>query len=148
MVERNSSNILIERNGLLNDMAELSFKDALTEVNEKLGKERRKGKRLALLSAKSWLLRNRLKSAIHDPYIYSINEVENTAIFTETDDEDDDALSDLFDAPDKDVESLVSITILKNTTLNGHKVLKGSIVEVTRENAEKLTEDGKATIIT
>jgi len=37
---------------------------------------------------------------------------------------------------------------LKNTSINGHKVLKGSVVSVTEENANKLLNDGKALLKT
>jgi hypothetical protein len=113
-------------------------------------KEKNKGKRLALLSAKSWVLRNKLYSALHDPYIYSINEVENTDIFDEVDSEGESALDSLFDddeASEVDEDS-IDVKILKNTSINGHKVLKGSVVSVTEENAQKLISDGKAELKT
>ena len=83
MTEDINSGIHSARNRILQDYAELSFQDALESINQDLMKEKNKGKRLALLSAKSWVLRNKLYSALHDPYIYSINEVENTDIFDE-----------------------------------------------------------------
>jgi len=113
-------------------------------------KEKNKGKRLALLSAKSWVLRNKLYSALHDPYIYSINEVENTDIFDEVDSEGESALDSLFDddeAPEVEEDS-IDVKILKNTSINGNKVLKGSLVSVTEENAQKLISDGKAELKT
>ena len=113
-------------------------------------KEKNKGKRLALLSAKSWVLRNKLYSALHDPYIYSINEVENTDIFDEVDSEGESALDSLFDdneAPEVEEDS-IDVKILKNTSINGNKVLKGSVVSVTEENAQKLISDGKAELKT
>jgi hypothetical protein len=123
----------------------------LSDVEEQLKKEKVKANRLALLSAKSWLLRNKLYSALHDPYIYSINEVENTDIFDDIEEEDDDsALDGLFgDDNDVDVDDVVTdetvdVVITKNTTLNGHKVKKDAVVSVTPENAEKLISDGKA----
>ena len=142
--------IEIARNKILSGMADLNFQDALSDVEEQLKKEKVKAKRLALLSAKSWLLRNKLYSALHDPYIYSINEVENTDIFDDIEEEDDSALDSLFgDDSDLDVDDgvtdeTVDVVITKNTTLNGHKVKKDTIVSVTPENADKLISDGKA----
>ena len=146
MNEDINSGIHSARNRILQDYAELSFQDALESINQDLMKEKNKGKRLALLSAKSWVLRNKLYSALHDPYIYSINEVENTDIFDEVDSEGESALDSLFDddeAPEVEEDS-VDVKILKNTSINGHKVLKGSVVSVTEENAQKLVSDGKA----
>ena len=146
MNEDINSGIHSARNRILQEYAELSFQDALESINQDLMKEKNKGKRLALLSAKSWVLRNKLYSALHDPYIYSINEVENTDIFDEVDSEGESALDSLFDddeAPEVEEDS-IDVKILKNTSINGHKVLKGSVVSVTEENAQKLISDGKA----
>ena len=145
MTDEPVSTIEIARNKILSGMADLNFHDALSEVEEQLKKEKVKANRLALLSAKSWLLRNKLYSALHDPYIYSINEVENTDIFDDIEEEDDSALDSLFgDDNDVDVDETVDVVITKNTTLNGHKVKKDAVVSVTPENADKLISDGKA----
>ena len=150
MTEEINSGIHSARNRILQDYAELSFQDALESINQDLMKEKNKGKRLALLSAKSWVLRNKLYSALHDPYIYSLNEVENTDIFDEVDAESASALDSLFDDDDASevIEQTVDVKILKNTSINGHKVLKGSVVSVTEENAQKLVSDGKAELKT
>ena len=150
MNEDINSGIHSARNRILQDYAELSFQDALESINQDLIKEKNKGKRLALLSAKSWVLRNKLYSALHDPYIYSLNEVENTDIFDDLDTEGESAIDGLFDddeAPDV-IEQTVDVEILKNTSINGHKVLKGAVVSVTEENANKLINDGKARLTT
>ena len=150
MNEDINSGIHSARNRILQEYADLSFQDALESINQDLVKEKNKGKRLALLSAKSWVLRNKLYSALHDPYIYSINEVENTDIFDDLDTEGESAIDGLFDddeAPDV-IEQTVDVEILKNTSINGHKVLKGSVVSVTEENANKLLKDGKAQLKT
>ena len=150
MTEDINSGIHSARNRILQDYAELSFQDALESINQDLMKEKNKGKRLALLSAKSWVLRNKLYSALHDPYIYSINEVENTDIFDEVDIEGESALDSLFDddeASEVDEDS-IDVKILKNTSINGNKFLKGSLVSVTEENAQNLISDGKAELKT
>jgi hypothetical protein len=149
MTDDINSGIHSARNRILQGNAELSFQDALENINQELMKEKNKGKRLALLSAKSWVLRNKLYSALHDPYIYSLNEVENTDIFDEVETESESALDSLFDdeAPVM-AEQSVDVKILKNTSINGHKVLKGSVVSVTEENAQKLLNDGKAELKT
>jgi hypothetical protein len=146
MTDDINSGIHSARNRILQGNAELSFQDALENINQELMKEKNKGKRLALLSAKSWVLRNKLYSALHDPYIYSLNEVENTDIFDDLDTEGESAIDGLFDddeAPDV-TEQTIDVEILKNTSINGHKVLKGAVVSVTEENATKLVNDGKA----
>ena len=150
MTDEPVSTIEIARNKILSSMADLNFQDALSEVEGQLNKEKVKSNRLALLSAKSWLLRNKLYTVLHDPYIYSINEVENTDIFDDIEVEDDSALDSLFgDDSDSDSDAVVTdetidVVITKNTTLNGHKVKKDAVVSVTQENADKLIKDGKA----
>ena len=150
MTDDINSGIHSARNRILQDYAELSFQDALESIKQDLMEEKNKGKRLALLSAKSWVLRNKLYSALHDPYIYSINEVENTDIFDEVDSEGVSALDSLFDGDEASEvdEDSIDVKILKNTSINGHKVLKGSVVSVTEENAQKLISDGKAELKT
>ena len=131
-----------DRNRILGKYAEHSFSAALDEVNESLKTEKKHGEKLALLSAKSWILRNKLYASIHDPYIYTLNEVENTDVFDELEDQDQTAIDSLFD--DETPEVMVEITMVKNATINGKKLVKDTILEVTEENANKLIEDGKA----
>ena len=131
-----------DRNRILGKYAEHSFSAALDEVNESLKVEKNHAEKLALLSAKSWILRNKLYASIHDPYIYTLNEVENTDVFDELEDQDQTAIDSLFD--DETPEVMVEITMVKNATINGKKLVKDTILEVTEENANKLIEDGKA----
>lgn len=147
MSDENQSSVNIARNKILQEMGELSFQDALSDVNERLIKEKKKHTRLALLSAKSWILRNKLHSALHDPYIYSISEVENTDIFEDYEEAEDSAIDNLFDDDVENSIEDVKIEILKNTSINGHKVLKGTVVTVTSEQADKLAAEGKAKIV-
>jgi hypothetical protein len=147
MSDESQSSVNIARNKILQEMGELSFQDALSDVNERLIKEKKKHTRLALLSAKSWILRNKLHSALHDPYIYSISEVENTDIFEDYEEAEDSAIDNLFDDDVEHYVEDVKIEILKNTSINGHKVLKGTVVTVNSEQADKLAAEGKAKIV-
>ena len=147
MSDESQSSVNIARNKILQEMGELSFQDALSDVNERLIMEKKKHTRLALLSAKSWILRNKLHSALHDPYIYSISEVENTDIFEDYEEAEDSAIDNLFDDDVENSVEDVKIEILKNTSINGHKVLKGTVVTATSEQADKLAAEGKAKIV-
>ena len=147
MSDESQSSVNIARNKILQEMGELSFQDALSDVNERLIMEKKKHTRLALLSAKSWILRNKLHSALHDPYIYSISEVENTDIFEDYEEAEDSAIDNLFDDDVEHSVEDVKIEILKNTSINGHRVSKGTVVTVTSEQADKLATQGKAKII-
>ena len=144
MAEQETSKLHKDRNKILMQYAEQSFSEALDEINTSLKSEKNHGKKLALLSAKSWVLRNKLYASLHDPYIYTLSEIENTDVFDDMDDDDQTAIDSLFDeeAPEK----MVEVTILKSTTINGKKLAKDTILEVTEENAAKLVDDGKAKI--
>ena len=131
-----------ERNKILVRFADHSFSSALDEINSELNLEKNHSKKLALLSAKSWVLRNKLHASLHDPYIYSLNEVENTDVFDDIDDENQTAIDNLFDDDVK--ETMVEVIMLKNATLNGTKLVKDTILSVTEENSKKLIDDGKA----
>ena len=144
MVEEDTPKLHKDRNKILMQYADQSFSSALDEINASLKSEKNHSKKLALLSAKSWVLRNKLYASIHDPYIYTLNEIENTDVFDDMDDEDQSAIDNLFD--DEAPEKMVEVIILKSTTLNGKKLVKDTILEVTEENATKLVDDGKAKI--
>ena len=144
MGEEDTSKLHKDRNKILMQYADQSFSSALDEINASLKSEKNHSKKLALLSAKSWVLRNKLYASIHDPYIYTLNEIENTDVFDDMDDEDQSAIDNLFD--DEAPEKMVEVTILKSVTLNGKKLIKDTILEVTEENASKLVDDGKAKI--
>ena len=143
MEEESNSQLHKDRNKVLVKFADHSFSSALDEINFELNAEKNHSKKLALLSAKSWVLRNKLYATLHDPYIYSLNEVENTDIFDGADDENETAIDNLFDDDEKN-DGMVEVVMLKNTTLNGTKLVKETTLSVTEESAKKLIADGKA----
>ena len=138
-----SAGIDFDRNQILQEFAESSFEQALEEVSLRLTTEKNSRKRLALLAAKSWLLRHKITTALHDPYIYSINEVENTDVFDDLEDDEDTEIDKLFD-DEPTSEELVEVQITKNTSIDGSKLAKGVIAKVTRANADKLISEDKA----
>lgn len=138
-----SSGIDFDRNQILQEFAESSFEQALEEVSLRLTTEKNSRKRLALLAAKSWLLRHKITTALHDPYIYSINEVENTDVFDDLEDDEDTEIDKLFD-DEPTSEELIEVQITKNTSIDGSKLAKGVIAKVTRANADKLISEDKA----
>ena len=143
MEEESNSQLHKDRNKVLVKFADHSFSSALDEINSELNTEKNHSKKLALLSAKSWVLRNKLYATLHDPYIYSLNEVENTDIFDGADDENETAIDNLFNDDEKN-DGMVEVVMLKNTTLNGTKLVKETTLSVTEESANKLIADGKA----
>ena len=144
-----SPTMLKARNKILVEYADLSFSDALDEVKLSLKSEKNNSTRLALLAAKSWIIRNKVYAMMHEPFVYSLNELENTKIFSEADEDDDDVGVDgLFDDDDDDdddnTDGTVEVSILKATTHKGVKFMKDMLIKVSQEDADKLVSEKKA----
>jgi hypothetical protein len=145
-----SLEMLQARNAILIEFGDYSFDQALDEVKNSLLSEKNNATRLALLSAKSWIIRNKVYAMMHEPFVYALNELENTNIFSDTDDDDTSTsgLSGLFDDDDDDDDGDgdgdVQVTVTKTTTLNGVKLIKDMVVSVKKDDAEKLVLDKKA----
>ena len=88
-------------------------------------------------------MRHKIKTALHDPYIYSINEVEDTDVFDDLEHDEDNEIDKLFDDQPTS-EKLIEVQITKNTSIDGSKLAKGVVAKVTRPNADKLISEGKA----
>ena len=140
------------RNAILVKYADETFDHALNEVKFELKSENNSSKRLALLAAKSWIIRNKVHAMINEPFVYSLNELEGTNnIFLGDDEEDTGAgLDGLFDDDDDDDHDgdgdgdEVEVSIMKSTTLNGVKLVKDMILKVSKVDADKLVSDKKA----
>ena len=145
-----SPTMLKARNKILIEYADLSFSDALDEVTLSLKSEKDNSTRLALLAAKSWIIRNKVYAMMNEPFVYSLNELENTKIFSEAEDDDDVGVDGLFDDDDDDddyTDGNVEVSILKATTHNGVKFMKDMLIKVSQEDADKLVSEKKATYI-
>jgi hypothetical protein len=139
------------RNEILNQYSDSSFDEALDGVKSSLKTENDMASRLALLAAKSWIIRNKVHVLVNEPFTYSLSELEGTNIFSENEDEDEDTVDGLFDDDDDEGEDKnggnsgkVKIVIIKATTLNGDKLLKDATIEVSKDDAEKLILEKKA----
>jgi len=87
-------------------------------------------------------LRKKLYATLHDPYISALSEVEDEDIFDGLDDEDLNEYDSLFD--DSEPEPKVEILLLKQTTVEGKKIAKDTIVELSQKAAEELIQKGNA----
>ena len=137
------------RNKILVQYTDSSFDEALDGVKNSLKTEKDTTSRLALLAAKSWIIRAKVHVIVNEPYTFSLGEMEGTDIFSGNDDEDDDdddTVGGLFDDDDDDqgAGDTVEVVITKTTTLNGGKLLKNKVVEVGKKDAEKLVSENKA----
>tara|TARA_B100001063_G_C16589674_1_gene464987 strand:+ start:266 stop:721 length:456 start_codon:yes stop_codon:yes gene_type:complete len=137
---------LADRNETLVKYANFSFKEALSGVNEELKTEKDLNKRLGLLAAKSWILRKKLYVTLHDPYISALSEIEDTDIFDGLDDEDYNEFDSLFDEGPSEVK--VEVLMLKQTTVDGKKIAKDTIMELSDKEADKLVKAGNAKLNT
>jgi len=137
------------RNKILVQYSDSTFDEALDGVKSSLKTENDMPSRLALLAAKSWIIRNKVHVLMNEPFTYSLSEMEGTNIFSENEDEDEDTVGGLFDDDEDDDENQgnsekVKIVIIKATTLNGDKLLKDAAMEVDKDDAEKLISEKKA----
>ena len=147
-----SPNMLKARNEILVKIGDYTFEKALEEVKSLLKNEKNTSTRLALLAAKSWIIRNKVYAMVHEPFVYSLDELENTNIFSNEDDGDaDGGLDGLFDDDDSDNDGdgdgdgdEVEVSIIKSTTLNGVKLKKDMIIKASQDDAEKLVSENKA----
>ena len=133
---------LADRNETLVKYANFSFSAALEEVKSELKVEKDFHKRLGLLAAKSWILRKKLYVALHDPYISALSEIEDTDIFDGLDEDDYNDYDSLFDEDTPEVK--IEILILKETTIDGKKIAKDTIVEMEEKEAKNLIKAGNA----
>ena len=141
------------RNDILKHYGDFTFEQALGEVNTSLKTEKNAGERLVLLAAKSWIIRNKVHVLMNEPFVYTMNELENTDVFSDiVDDDDGDGLDGLFDdneeeeeeEEDNDKEEKVQISFIKSTTRAGVKYAKDMIAEVSKKDAEELVSKKKA----
>ena len=168
------------RNKIIGEFLDFTFDEALIKVNEKLENQTVFSNRLTLLAARSWLIRKKVYALMHEPFAFSIGDLENLDISaTIVDDEEDSLASSLFDDDDDDdVEVIVKeakkstkketkgsatksakqtdstdgpqtikISIIKNLTLNGVKLVKDMELEVSSAEAGKLVAENKARIV-
>lgn len=141
------------RNDILKHYGDFTFEQALGEVNTSLKTEKNVGERLVLLAAKSWIIRNKVHVLMNEPFVYTMNELENTDVFSDiVDDDDGDGLDGLFDDEEEeeeeeeenDKEEKVQISFIKSTTRAGVKYAKDMIAEVSKKDAEELVSKKKA----
>jgi hypothetical protein len=134
-----------ERNKILNQYSDFSFDEALDEVKSSLKTEKNTATRLVLLAVKSWIIKNKVHVLVNEPFTFSLGEMEGTNVFTANDDEDpDDTVDGLFDDYNDNASDDVEIVITKTTSLNGDKLLKNAVLEVSKDDAKKLVSENKA----
>jgi len=139
MAQGNNRKLPLTRDMILRELGDETFNNAIKIVDEKIKNEKVAANRLALLSAKSWILRNKLYCALHDPFTTTLDEIEDESIFSDEFEDEQNGFDMLFD-------DTVKIQILKDITLDGNKIAKGTAVTVSRNNANKLIENKKAEI--
>ena len=170
------------RNKIIGEFLDFTFDEALTQVDGKLEVEAEFSNRLPLLAARSWLIRKKVHALMHEPFVFSIGDLENLDISPTIVEEDENSLaSSLFDdddddddeeevivketkkaakketkkntaknskpAVDTDEPQTMKIAIIKNMTLNGVKLVKDMVLEVSSADAGKLVAENKARIV-
>ena len=129
------------RNDILKHYGDFTFEQALGEVNTSLKTEKNAGERLVLLAAKSWIIRNKVHVLMNEPFVYTMNELENTDVFSDIVDDDEEEEEE---EEENDKEEKVQISFIKSTTRAGVKYAKDMIAEVSKKDAEELVSKKKA----
>ena len=134
------------RNEILVKFGDYTFDHALDEAKSLLENEKNSSTRLALLAAKSWIIRNKVYAMMNEPFVYSLNELENTNIFSGSEEDSGGGLDGLFDDDDDDdaVDENVEVSIIKAITRGGVKIAKDMVIKVSKGDAEKLISEKKA----
>ena len=138
-----SPTMLKARNEILVKFGDYTFEHALDEAKSLLKNEKNNSTRLALLAAKSWIIRNKVYAMMNEPFVYSLNELENTNIFSGSEEDLGGDLDGLFD-DDVDVDENVEVSIIKAITHGGVKIAKDTVIKVSKGAAEKLISEKKA----
>ena len=172
--------LMDNRNKIIGEFLDFTFDEALLQIEGRFESETNFSNRLALFAARSWLIRKKVHALLHEPFAFSIGDLENLDISPTTTDEDEDSLaSSLFDDDDDDDDDIfieapketvrkvtkkspkkkteqakdannsqtVNISIIKNMTLNGVKLMKDMVLEVSSADAGKLVAENKARIV-
>ena len=143
-----SPTMLKARNEILVKFGDYTFDHALDEAKSLLENEKNSSTRLALLAAKSWIIRNKVYAMMNEPFVYSLNELENTNIFSGSEEDSGGGLDGLFDDDDDDdddaVDENVEVSIIKAITRDGVKIAKDMVIKVSKGDAEKLISEKKA----
>ena len=171
--------LMNDRNKIIGEFLDSTFDEALDQIDKKFETETEFSNRLTLLAARSWLIRKKVYALLHEPFVFSIGDLENLDISPTIAEGDEDNLADsLFDDDDDDDDifaeapkeivkkvskksskkkseqtddtnkpQTVNISIIKNMTLNGVKLLKDMVLEVSSSDAGKLVAEGKARIV-
>jgi len=142
-----SPTMLKARNEILVKFGDHTFDHALDEAKSLLENEKNSSTRLALLAAKSWIIRNKVYAMMNEPFVYSLNELENTNIFSGSEEDSGGGLDGLFDDDDDDDDAIdenVEVSIIKAITRGGVKIAKDMVIKVSKGDAEKLISEKKA----
>ena len=169
------------RNRIIGEFLDYSFDEALRELDQKFAVETEFSDLLTLMAARSWLIKNKVHALIHEPFAFSIGDLEGldisptikddddsdslaASLFGDDDDDDDDfevevpkiskkkvaakkVKKNSIKPDDEKEKKMVEISILKNISLNGVKLLKDMVLEVSSADAGKLVAENKARII-
>ena len=142
-----SPTMLKASNEILVQFGDHTFDHALDEAKSLLENEKNSSTRLALLAAKSWIIRNKVYAMMNEPFVYSLNELENTNIFSGSEEDSGGGLDGLFDDDDDDDDAIdenVEVSIIKAITRGGVKIAKDMVIKVSKGDAEKLISEKKA----
>ena len=124
------------RNKIIGEFLDLTFDEALTQVDQKFENETDFSNRLTILAARSWLIRKKVYALLHEPFVFTVGDLEGLDISpTITDEEDDSLAASLFDDDDDDEYFQKSLK----------KLLKKPIKKKIKKKTEQTDDTNQAT---
>ena len=72
--------LLDKRNKIIGEFLDSTFDEALGQLDERFETETDFSNRLALFAARSWLIRKKVHVLIHEPFAFSIGDLEGLDI--------------------------------------------------------------------
>ncbi|MAT01191.1 MAG: hypothetical protein CML41_06720, partial [Rhodobacteraceae bacterium] len=130
------------RNKIIGEFLDYSFDEALRELDQKLAVETEFSDLLTLMAARSWLIKNKVHALIHEPFAFSIGDLEGLDISPTIKDEDDDdslAASLFGDDDDDDDDFEVEVPKISKKKVADKKAKKKSI-KTDDEKEKKMVE--------
>ena len=137
------------RDALIEKFSDKPIEELNSFIARALDTETDEFKRLGLLAARVYILRQRvlgLKAFIRDDTMETLPEIDLTLTSQDLSDTDDDVENELLDE-DAGIENWYSLRMIEPGEVNGVRFFKGTIINARPEDADRLIASGKAIVV-
>lgn len=137
------------RDALIEKFSDKPIEELNSFIARALDTETDEFKRLGLLAARVYILRQRvlsLKAFIRDDTMETLPEIDLTLTSQDLSDTDVDVENDLLDE-EAGIENWYSLRMIEPGEVNGVRIFKGTIINARPEDADRLIASGKAIVV-